>query len=678
MLKTVLSLTPADLGTLVDLRDVRFAEDRGLVAVTASRDDLGENSQVSRVVVATTAGEVVRGWPPTMGAGRELLPDWSPDGAVLAFVRHVDSSWQVVCAPGGRAEDEHVVADWRYPIEELTWSPDGTRLLFVAREPTDPEWWELPEDRRSPLRITTLRAREDGLGWTFNRPRQGYVVTCATEDVAKVSSGGYDDADFAWWPDGRSVLFTSQRHELADRNLVNDVFRVDLCGGEPFRLTDGQASFSRPVPSRDGRFVAVITQDVVRFPTTRCLSVLDLDKGSLDVLSSELDRDCNSQWTSTRGPRWLDDDRIAVLVEDAGRIELYEFSASSRGKRTMLASGYRQITSCDLTGETAVLVTSSSVLPPTLVVRDLGAAPGDEAAERSVFSPNASLSRDLRRPIHHRVATAPGVEVDSWLMCPAEDRFSPPHPVLVYLQGGGTQFGFQWSPEMQMLCGAGFAVLYLNARGSAGYGTAWMRSVCGPLAHTPGTGWGVADVADVVSVLDETLARSEHLDAARVGVLGGSYGALVTTFLLAKTEKFKAGWAERGPYNLCSDAGTNDESPWFFETYLGRTIVEDRDAYWEVSPLRLAHQITAPLAIVHSEEDRRCPIQQAEELFMALKLLGRPVELIRFPGEGHGLSRSGSPMHRQQRLEIMLDWFTRWLSPRPKGSEAQGAGTSLS
>jgi dipeptidyl aminopeptidase/acylaminoacyl peptidase len=200
-----------------------------------------------------------------------------------------------------------------------------------------------------------------------------------------------------------------------------------------------------------------------------------------------------------------------------------------------------------------------------------------------------------------------------------------------------------------------------------------MRAVSGPAAATPGTGWGTVDIDDVLTVVRDVLAVSPELDASRVGVQGGSYGGLVTTWLLAESDVFAAGWAERGPYNLVSLAGTNDESPWFFETYLGRTVVEDPAAYWASSTLRLAAGITAPIAIMHSEDDRRCPIQQAEELFMALKLLGRPAEFIRFPGESHGLSRTGSPVHRLQRLELLTEWFSRWLRPvalaHPDGGE---------
>ena len=192
-----------------------------------------------------------------------------------------------------------------------------------------------------------------------------------------------------------------------------------------------------------------------------------------------------------------------------------------------------------------------------------------------------------------------------------------------------------------------------------------MRTVSGPDAETSGTGWGTVDIQDVLTVVRDVLASLLELDASRVGVQGGSYGGLVTTWLLAASDDFAAGWAERGPYNLVSLAGTNDESPWFFQAYLGRSVADDPAAYWAASTLRLAEGITAPVAIVHSEEDRRCPIQQAEELFMALRLLGRTVEFYRFPGESHGLSRTGSPVHRVQRIELLIEWFSRGCPRRP-------------
>jgi dipeptidyl aminopeptidase/acylaminoacyl peptidase len=192
-----------------------------------------------------------------------------------------------------------------------------------------------------------------------------------------------------------------------------------------------------------------------------------------------------------------------------------------------------------------------------------------------------------------------------------------------------------------------------------------MRTVCGTRAARPGSGWGGDDIADAAAVVRATLGANPDLDPSRVGVMGGSYGGLVTTQLLAQTDLFAAGWAERGPYNVYSDAGTKDEAPWFFVTYLGGSHLDDAESYWRASPLRRVADITSPLMIVHSENDFRCTVGQAEELFMALKLLDREVELVRFPGEGHSLTRNGRPVHRLQRLELLLEWFGRHLAPLP-------------
>jgi dipeptidyl aminopeptidase/acylaminoacyl peptidase len=251
-----------------------------------------------------------------------------------------------------------------------------------------------------------------------------------------------------------------------------------------------------------------------------------------------------------------------------------------------------------------------------------------------------------------------GTTIDSWIMTP---QGVGPHPLVLWLQGGGTQYGYQWSHEVQMLLSAGYAVAWLNPRGSAGYGTAWMKVNAAPGAAEPGEGWGHRDLHDIVAVV-EHLRATRDVDPGRIGVMGGSYGGMMTAFLLAKTDLFAAGWAERGVYNLYSDAATKDEAPWFFESYLGVSHLEDPAPYWDASPLKYVAGITAPLAIVHSEEDRRCAIQQAEELFFALRRLGRPVEFIRFPGEGHSLTREGTPVHRRQRAELLLAWFGDTLS----------------
>ena len=204
-----------------------------------------------------------------------------------------------------------------------------------------------------------------------------------------------------------------------------------------------------------------------------------------------------------------------------------------------------------------------------------------------------------------------------------------------------------------------------NPRGSSGRHTAWGQVINGAKHPTvPGQGWGSVDVDDVMAVLDHALATYPFCDPDRVGMLGGSYGGYMATMLAGRfSDRFRAICSERGCNNMVTEEFSSDIST-VWRTTMGVTAVEDPEVYAEVSPIRLAKDITLPMLIIHSENDLRCPINQAEELFVALRTLGRDVTFYRFPGETHELSRSGSPVHRKMRAEIILEYFTARLAPR--------------
>jgi dipeptidyl aminopeptidase/acylaminoacyl peptidase len=668
------AIEAGDLDRFSDIGGVSLSADGRLVAAVVTTPDVTANRYVRTVVTGPADGSgPLRPLAPQAG-GREVLAAWAPAGPDLATVRHDQDGWSVWLHRAQAGTATALVTGWPDPVEELTWSPAGDRLLFVVREPADRGWWQLPEDRRPPLRITTLRHREDGIGWTVNRRRRAYIVPATPGAQSRPVTGGeHDDAEFGWHPDGRRVVFVSQRQPDADHTIVSDIYLQDVdSGAAPARLTATTHACAQPRVSPDGQLVAFLATDVPRFPATTALAVVPVSGGQATILSAGLDRDCNSPSSGMTGPLWEDAGHLIVLAEDAGAIHACRFDVSAPDRPEQITGGPRRVASLDHRGGSLVFVVTSPDQPPRLVAQS---ADGHETV---LLAPSAvaESGSDLRRPEHRQVLAADGTAIDSWLTLPDPGRWQAPYPLLLCLQGGGTQYGYQWSQEFQALHGAGFATLQLNPRGSAGYGTAWMRTVSGPKSAAAGSGWGTVDIQDVLTVVRDVLARRDDLDPARVGVQGGSYGGLVTTWLLAASDDFAAGWAERGPYNLVSLAGTNDESPWFFQAYLGRSVTDDPAAYWASSTLRLAAGITVPVAIVHSEEDRRCPIQQAEELFMALKLLGRPVEFYRFPGEGHGLSRSGSPVHRVQRIELLIEWFTRWLSPRARTEAVSSAAGS--
>ena len=205
---------------------------------------------------------------------------------------------------------------------------------------------------------------------------------------------------------------------------------------------------------------------------------------------------------------------------------------------------------------------------------------------------------------------------------------------------------------------AGYAVLFANPRGSSGYTEAWGRAIRGPVADGPG--WGTVDYDDVMAVTDEALRRFDFLDEERMGVLGGSYGGYMTSWIVGHTNRFKAAVSERAVNNLFTAAGSSDIF-WAFNGMFGAHAHEARDVWLERSPATYARDIETPLLILHSEDDLRCNVEQAEHLFVIMRLLGKEVELVRFPAEGHELTRSGSPVHRVMRFELILEWFDRYL-----------------
>jgi dipeptidyl aminopeptidase/acylaminoacyl peptidase len=250
-------------------------------------------------------------------------------------------------------------------------------------------------------------------------------------------------------------------------------------------------------------------------------------------------------------------------------------------------------------------------------------------------------------------------EVDAWIMRPAEFDPSKSYPVLINVHGGPfTQYGETFFDEAQMQAAAGFVVLMSNPRGGSGRHTGWGQAILGPKhPHAPGTGWGSVDVEDILAVLDTALERYPFCDADRVGMLGGSYGGYMATLLAARHgARFKAICSERAVNNLLTEEWSSDIGT-VFRVEHGPNPIEDPEEYLRMSPAMWVRDIEVPMLIIHSEEDFRCPINQAEELWVALRLLGRDVTFYRFPGENHELSRSGSPVHRRMRAEIILDFF---------------------
>ncbi|MHA6619964.1 S9 family peptidase [Pseudonocardia sp. DLS-67] len=647
-------MQPADIGRLVTVADPKLSPDGRRVAFVVTRVDLDANRYRGSVWLAAADGSSAP-FPLTAGE-QDGQPAWSPDGRRLAFTRRAEdgrSSLHVLPVDG---PGETVTVCVRpESIGRAAWSPDGSRLAFASRERAS-RYAEGDDDRaRPPRRIDRLYSRLDDVGWIIDRPRSVFVVPADGSGEAELVAGGpYEHGDPAWSPDGRTLAVAAARSKDWDLELIDDVHLVDVDGGLR-ALTERGRSHALPAFSPDGTLIATLGQDNRIAHSHAQIVVLDAQTGDERVLTAALDRQC------VRAPLWHDE-HLLFSLEDGGDVEVWRVRADGAGAPEPLVDGARVVTGFDAAGGALAFVATTPTELPELYVRDA------QGAERRLTSLGKAFHDVVpaARPEYFTVPSPAGdAEVDAWLVRPPETPEGERMPVLLSVHGGPmSQYGNSWFDEFQLWTGAGYAVVYCNPHGSTGRSEAWARAIRPPEApEVPGTGWGGIDAADVLAVLDAALAREPALDPERVGVLGGSYGGYMTSWLVGHTDRFAAACSERACNNLESEEWSSDSAGYFHYEF-GVTHLDRPDVYRRMSPMSHVRDIDTPLLILHAEDDLRCPVEQADQLFVALRMLGKPVEYWRFPAEGHEMSRSGSPRHRVQRAEIILDWFGRHLGGR--------------
>jgi dipeptidyl aminopeptidase/acylaminoacyl peptidase len=653
-------MKPAAIADLVELSDPRVSPDGTTIAFVVTTVDLPGNAYRSAVWVAGI-DDAFPACPFTEGERRERTPRWSPDGQWLAFVAHPEGETGArLCVAAVEGGDTFELLEWPEDVEDLVWTPDGRRLVFTARQRDESRYGPEKDKDRPPRRIDRVAYRTDSIGWTIDRPRHVFSIAADGGDDGRptaLTDGPFQDAGVAVSPDGASVLFSSARTPTWDTDLSTHLYRVPIGGGPVEALTTGLQTHGQPSVSPDGRYVAFVWGDRHSMMRHGQIGLVDLEPAAPteELLTTALDLHCAPYLAHARDPLWeTDGDGILFQVDEAGNVPIYRVRRD--GTTEVVVGGDRQVNGFDLAGGTLAFVATSATHPTELYA----VVDGEERRLTRLGEP---FVRDhaVVAPERFTATSADGTSVEAWFLRPAGEG---PFPMVLSIHGGPfSQYGNKLFDEFQVLAGAGYAVVYSNPRGSSGYSSAFARGIRGPkAAEDPGTGWGGADYEDVLAVVDAALARfGDVVDGERLGVIGGSYGGYLTSWIIGHTDRFKAAVSERACNNLYTFAHTSDIGASFPAGYIGASHLDDPEEFLRQSPVTYYRDMATPLLILHSENDLRCPIEQAEDLFVRLKLTGRDVEFVRFPGESHELSRSGAPRHRVERLELILDWFARKL-----------------
>jgi len=549
---------------------------------------------------------------------------------------------------GGEARK---LTDLKEDVTQPAWSPDGTKIAFVARVRA-PEYDELDERKRAPRRITRLLFKLDNVGWTFDRPQHLFVVPAdGSAEPTQITSGDFEDEQPAWSPDGTKIAFASARQGDWDLSTIRDIYVVPSEGGDPVCITAVDGACSAPSWSPDGSRIAhLYIPGVLDDPRHTQVAIVPATGGQRVVLTDALDRNCAPYFTGVREPLWEKNDSVLFGIEDSGNVHLYRVATDGSGKPEIVLGGDLMLTGYDALDGTVVHSFHTPTRLSELFVGD---------RQVTEVGKPFTEARELPAPERFTAVSADGSEVEAWIMRPSGFQDGTKYPLLLNIHGGPfSQYGNKFFDEFQVFAGAGYAVVYSNPRGSSGYSEGWGRAIRGPV--TGGPGWGTVDYEDCMAVVDEALKRFEFLDSDRLGVMGGSYGGFMTSWIVGHSDRFQVGISERAVNQFQSESEESDFGP-LFKSEIGAYFWEAPDAYQKLSPSSYAKNIQTPLLIIHSENDLRCPVGQAEGLFAILRTLKREVELVRFPVEGHELSRSGNPIHRVMRFEVILDWLGRYL-----------------
>lgn len=641
-------LQPADLHKLKAVGDVQLSPDGQQVVYSVTHSD-GPGRPTSEVRVL----DVASGSSRPFGAAGEGVSGarWSPQGDRIAYFGREGEKFGLIVArtDGSGARFVADVLGTNHPLptsgERMAWSPDGRQVAFVSATP-GPE----ADANGDPMVITRYlykpTAGEGLTRFNDNRRLHIFVADVATGQVRQLTDGVYYEHSLDWSPRGDEILFVSNREPDPDRFFNYDIFAVRVADGVVRRLTETKSAEYNPTWSPDGRRIAYLgtRRDLTSSETTMedtHVWVMNADGTNRQEVVRLDNRQGAPQWSGDG--RWL-----YFTMQDHGNVHLYRQDPSDGQAARVLSDG-GTVGAWSLGGDGVVAYAyTSPAHPAELYVRARTGGP------RRLTQLNTELlaTRTIGRVDSFTVRSVGGREVQSFLTMPVAMRTGARAPLIALIHGGPHgQQGPAFNASAQVYASRGYGVLMVNYRGSTGYGQAHADAIFGDQNG--------AEAQDILVALDSALVRYPWIDAARLGVEGGSYGGQLANWLVTRTTRFKAAIPRASISNLVSFNYTA-----YYHDYLAVEFGAFphqkglMDTLWARSPLRYVDRVKTPTMLVHGENDNDVPIAEAEQFYIALRDVGTEAVMVRYPREGHGLRET---KHLVDVLERSMRWYERWF-----------------
>jgi len=616
----------------------------------------------------------------TNGGKMDCLPRYSPDGETMAFISNRSGKAQIYLIRLGGGEARQLT-NMPNGVSGFSWSPDGIQIAFVSPLNADERRLEKggkfppppPRDKlESKLRKLELEHQENqrvdprvyrGLpfkaGTEFVSDRYDHLFLLNVEDKkAKPQRLTDGDVDFStpyWSPNGKYLWSCSVRRPTQDRYAESDIVRIAIQDGTVKRFERPGHYGMSPKPSPDGRLVAAITMlDLSHFGHIPRLTVFRTSGTGWRDLNLKFDRSVGAHNYKYQFHWSADSQGLYCLMDDQGYSQVYYVSLETGKFRQVCGSQeYIQAFAVNQQGDLA-FISRKAKYPPELYVCPANGQPIQVSKLHDEWLGEVKVAQTEEI----RYQAPDGQEIQGWMVKPPDFDPGKKWPLALNIHGGPH---VMWSPaahamwlEWQLHAASGYVVFFCNPRGSDGYGDNFRTAI-----HD---NWGEADMNDILSGVDAVVAQG-YIDEKRMAVTGGSYGGFMTAWVIGHDQRFSAAVSQRGVYQMMSFYGTTDV-PRLIEGEFDTMAFDDPEKMWKYSPFAYVRQMHTPLLLIHSDNDYRVPISDAEQLFTALKKLRRTVEFVRYPRDGHELSRSGEPNHRIDRLERMTAWFDKYCKPR--------------